>query len=270
LRKEDATTTGPTATEVSNSKPLDVSTSQPALTETILELYSAHEEDGERSKVVPAEEFGFRKVRIQQPLRLNFQASDERIARLDDERGFQNLVKTRKREPETKRKEVETGRKLQGHIRGMLGSMPGTLFNDRRDFRTALNTAAKDAGHKLPAPVLKAIESALSEQDETAEICWDSKGNPESDADLRDYENVPLDEDVSAYFDREVKPYVPDAWIDVSYIDARDGRVGRVGYEINFNRYFYVYEPPRPLEKIEADIREIEKEILGMLGEVGA
>ncbi len=64
-------------------------------------------------------------------------------------------------------------------------------------------------------------------------------------------------------------PYVPDAWIDESYTDAKDGEVGRVGYEINFNRYFYVYEPPRPLEEIEADIREIEKEIVGMLGEVG-
>jgi hypothetical protein len=60
------------------------------------------------------------------------------------------------------------------------------------------------------------------------------------------------------YFEREVKPYVPDAWIDESYTDARDGRVGRVGYEINFNRYFYEYEPPRPLEEIKADIREID------------
>jgi len=108
-----------------------------------------------------------------------------------------------------------------------------------------------------------------NERDESAEICRDAKGNPEPDTGLRDHENVPLDDNIAAYFEREVMPYVPDAWIDASYTDARDGGVGRIGYEINFNRYFYVYEPPRPLEEIESDIREIEREILGMLGEVG-
>jgi type I restriction enzyme M protein len=237
--------------------------------ETILDLYRTCEEDGRRSKVFPTEEFGFRKVRVEQPLRLNFQASDERMARLDDERAFQGLAKSSKRDPEKKRKEVEEGRNLQDNIRAMLRTMPDTLFKDRKEFRKALKQATKETDQKLPAPLLKAIESALSEQDETAEICRDTKGNPEPDADLRDYENVPLDDDVATYFQREVKPYVPDAWIDESYTDARDGRVGRVGYEITFNRHFYVYEPPRPLEEIKADIREIEKEIIEMLGEVG-
>jgi type I restriction enzyme M protein len=237
--------------------------------EGILELYRAYEEDGERSKVFPTEEFGFRKVRVEQPLRLNFQASDERIARLDDERTIQNLAKSRKRDPEKKRKEIEEGRKLQEEIRAMLRCMPDAPLKDRKEFRKALKRAAKEADLKLTSSLGKAIESALSDQDESAEICRDKKGNPESDTDLRDYENVPLDEDVAVYFEREVKPYVPDAWIDESYTDTRDGRIGRVGYEINFNRYFYVYEPPRPLEEIEADIREIEKEIVGMLGEVG-
>ena len=237
--------------------------------EGILELYRAYVEDGERSKVFPTEEFGFRKVRVEQPLRLNFQASDERIGGLDDERAFQNLAKSRKRDPDKKREEGEEGRKFQKEIRDMLRSMPDTPLKDRKEFRKALKRAAKELDVKLTASLRKAIEVALSEQDDNAEICRDKKGNAESDTDLRDYENVPLDEDVKAYFEREVKPYVPDAWIDESYTDARDGRVGRVGYEINFNRYFYVYEPPRPLEEIEADIREIEKEIVGMLGEVG-
>jgi type I restriction enzyme M protein len=65
-----------------------------------------------------------------------------------------------------------------------------------------------------------------------------------------------------------VKPHVPDAWIDTSRRDPKDGRVGLVGYEINFNRYFYRYTPPRPLQEIEADIRDIERDILRMLGEV--
>ena len=80
--------------------------------------------------------------------------------------------------------------------------------------------------------------------------------------------SVPLAESVDAFFEREVKPHVPDAWIDTSRRDAKDGQVGIVGYEINFNRYFYRYKPPRPLEEIEADIRDIERDIVRMLSEV--
>ena len=73
---------------------------------------------------------------------------------------------------------------------------------------------------------------------------------------------------IETFVDREVKPHVPDAWIDVEKRDPKDGRVGLVGYEINFNRYFYRYTPPRPLEEIEADIRTIEQDIMRMLAEV--
>jgi type I restriction enzyme M protein len=79
---------------------------------------------------------------------------------------------------------------------------------------------------------------------------------------------VPLAESVEAFFEREVKPHVPDAWIDTSKRDPKDGQVGLVGYEINFNRYFYRYTPPRPLEEIESDIRAIETDIMRMLAEV--
>jgi type I restriction enzyme M protein len=65
-----------------------------------------------------------------------------------------------------------------------------------------------------------------------------------------------------------VKPHVPDAWIDLSKRDPKDNKVGLVGYEINLNRYFYRYSPPRPLEEIEADIRAIEQDIMRMLAEV--
>ena len=121
---------------------------------------------------------------------------------------------------------------------------------------------------KLPAPARKAVLSALSERDETAAICRDEDGSPEPDPELRDTESVPLAETVEAFFDREVKPHVPDPWIDTSRCDPRDGQVGLVGYEINFNRYFYRYTPPRPLEEIEADLRGIEGDIVRMLSEV--
>ncbi len=107
--------------------------------------------------------------------------------------------------------------------------------------------------------------SALSERDETADICRDSDGNPEPDSELRDTENVPYGEDVFAYFEREVKPFVPDAWIDESKRDDKDGGIGRVGYEIAVTRYFYKYEPPRPLEAIESDIEQVENELLELM-----
>ncbi len=72
--------------------------------------------------------------------------------------------------------------------------------------------------------------------------------------------NVPLKEDIHACFEREVKPHVPDAWIDESKT--------KVGYEVPFTRHFYKYTPIRPLDEIEADIRKLEAEIQGMLGEV--
>jgi type I restriction enzyme M protein len=118
--------------------------------------------------------------------------------------------------------------------------------------------------------VRKAILNALSERDENADLCTDNKANPEPDTDLRDHENVPLDESVRDYFEREVLPHVPDAWIDESKTDPHDGEVGIVGYEIPFNRHFYKFEPPRPLEEIDADLRECTDRIKEMIEEISA
>ena len=107
---------------------------------------------------------------------------------------------------------------------------------------------------------MKAVLSALGERDESAEICHNRNGGPEPDPELRDTESVPLQESIDAYFRREVLPHVPDAWIDETKT--------RVGYEIPLNRHFYQYEPPRPLEVIEADIKTLEGEILELLADV--
>ncbi len=112
----------------------------------------------------------------------------------------------------------------------------------------------------MNSPLLKAILSALSEKDETADVCVDSKGNPEPDPDLRDTENVPLKEDIYEYFEREVKPYVPDAWIDETKT--------KIGYEIPFTRHFYKYQPLRPSEEIMKEIMELEKSISEKLKKV--
>lgn len=88
------------------------------------------------------------------------------------------------------------------------------------------------------------------------------------DSDLRDYENVPLKENIETYFEREVSPHVPDAWIDAGKRDEKDGEIGIVGYEIPFSRHFYEYQPPRPLEEIDRDLDIISREIMDLLQEI--
>jgi type I restriction enzyme M protein len=205
---------------------------------------------------------------VERPLRLNFHASPERLARLEDESAFQNLGVSKKRDAWAKSIEEADGRALQQAIRAMLTTLPEILFQDRDTFLKVLQQASKHAGLKLSASVHKAILSALAERDETAAICRDKDGHPEPDPELRDTESVPLTERIEDFFAREVQPHVPDAWINTAVRDEKDGEVGKVGYEINFNRYFYKYQPPRPLEEIEADIKTQEREILEMLREV--
>ncbi len=224
--------------------------------------------EGEHCRIYPTTHFGYRKITVERPLRLNFQASTERIGRLDNESAFAALATSKKKNLNTKAKEEAAGRELQESIRAMLRTLHADLHRDRGAFLAALTASAKEAEVKLGAPLQKAILSALSERDETAEVCRDADGNPEPDPALRDTESVPLAEPVEEYFAREVKPYVPDAWIDAGRRDRKDGEVGVVGYEINFNRYFYRYEPPRPLEEIEADIKVVEQDILTLLREV--
>lgn len=236
-------------------------------------------EDVVVSRVFPTSHFGFRKITVERPLKLNFHASPERLARLEEERGFVGLAESKKKGA-AGAKEQAAGRALQAEVREMLGTLTTTLVKDREAFEKQLDAAAKKAGIKLAAAVRKAILSALSERDETASACRDDDGAPEPDSELRDTESVPLaagkdpvDADgvaasVREFFAREVLPYVPDAWIDTSKRDHKDDRVGLVGYEINFNRYFYRYTPPRPLEDIERDIRAIEGDIVRMLSEV--
>lgn len=120
------------------------------------------------------------------------------------------------------------------------------------------------------ATQLKAVIKALSERDPEAEVCTDSKGHPEPDTGLRDNENVPLGESVFDYFEREVLPHVPDAWIDESKREAQDGDIGVVGFEIPFNRHFYKFTPPRPLEEIDADLKVCTDRIKRMIEEFSA
>jgi type I restriction enzyme M protein len=233
----------------------------------IVALHRAFAEE-ERVRIYPTTHFGFRKIWVERPLRLSFQVSAERIAILESEKAFQNLAASRKK-GKAGAEEIELGKELQESILQVLEDFEDRgLYKDRKKFRKALFGAFREVGVGLTAPVKKALLSALSERDETAEICRGKDGEPEPDPELRDTESVPLSETVAAFFAREVVPHVPDAWIDENKRDRKDGEVGIVGYEINFNRYFYKYVPPRPLGEIEADIKAIEKDIVRMLAEV--
>ena len=222
------------------------------------------------SRVISTTDFGFRKITLERPLRLNFQASPERIARLEKQKSFQLLTQSKKKGAAGAQEQAE-GRALQKAIWSLLRGLPTTPIKDRDQFERVLDTAVANSGIKLPAPARKAILAALSERDETAAICRDNDGNPEPDPELRDSERVPLTERVEDFFAREVKPHLPDAWIDTSQRDPKDGEMGLVGYEIPFNRYFYRDVPPRPLQEIEADIRALEEDIIkGLADGIGS
>ena len=216
------------------------------------------------SKVFGNEEFGYRKVTVERPLRLNFAATPERIARIEEEKAFQNLAKSKKRSGPAHDAEVAEGQARQETIRGLLRAlgkaMGDKVVPDRLAFGAALDAAAKAADLRLSAPERKAVLAALGERDPEAAVCRDRRGDPEPDPELRDTETVPLREDAGAYVAREVLPHVPNAWVDASKT--------KIGYEIPLNRHFYVYEPPRPLDEIEADLQTLEQEIAGLLSDV--
>lgn len=224
------------------------------------------------SKIFDNEDFGYRKITVERPLRLRFQITTEGLDAFREATAFVNLAKSKKKAgSKVAIADEEARREHQKALLGLLEALNAEkVWMDREQFLADLTTAFADADVKLPAPIKRALVTAFGQRDETAEICRDKDGNIEADPELRDYEYVPLKQDIHDYFEREVKPHVPDAWIDESKRDEQDGEVGIVGYEIPLNRHFYVYQPPRELEQIEADIAELEKAIVAELKEVVA
>jgi len=218
----------------------------------LVRLYGRFEETPQ-SKIFPIEAFGYRRITVERPLCLNFQTSPERIEKVLEEKAIQKL-------------EAPARQRLIDALRSMDAN---TLHRNREQFSKLLKKALNSHDVFPSTPELKALLNALSERDPEADICM-TKGKPEADTGLRDNENVPLGESVYDYFEREVKPHVPDAWIDESKTDALDGEVGIVGFEIPFNRHFYVFQPPRPLEEIDRDLQACTDRIKQMIEELSA
>ncbi|HFQ9019327.1 TPA: N-6 DNA methylase [Pseudomonas aeruginosa] len=207
--------------------------------EQIAEIAKLHEafEEGPNSKIFATTDFGYRRITVERPLRLRFSVTADKLATYQNTKGSDQA-------------------EAFATVEGSFDNLPAFL---------------KAAGiKKLSKGAQKAVLACFGERDAEAQPVLDDKGNVQSDSDLREFENVPLNQSIQDYFEREVLPHVPDAWIDTGKTDAKDGQVGIVGYEINFNRYFYVYQPPRPLAEIDADLKAVEAEIAALLGEVTA
>ena len=199
--------------------------------------------DHGKVKIFGTRDFGYHRIAVERPLKLRFEITEDTLAALE---ASKPLARWDDRDV------------FADSVRGLLGSVWWT----KKEASAALRATARSAGMLWPSKdsVLKGIWSAVSISNPEGEVQTDKDGNTLPDPDLRDYENVPLDEDINAYFAREVTPHVPEAWIDHSKT--------KVGYEIPFTRHFYVYTPPRPLAEIDAELRDLESQIQKLLGEV--
>lgn len=202
----------------------------------VTHLYESFTEGG-LSKIVPNHYFGYQKVTVERPLRVRFDITNDTLAIVFESKPFSNL-------PDDIRELLGEG----------LKSLIGESFSSRDALELALGPVFKTAG-KVPAPAKKTIAAGLMVRDPQAKAL---EGQP--DTTMRDTENIPLGEDVTSFMNREVIPFVSDAWVDTTKT--------KVGYEIPFTRQFYKYAPPRSLEEIDTDIKASEERILELLAEV--
>lgn len=199
--------------------------------------------DHAKVKIFGTRDFGYHRITVERPLKLRFEITEDTLTALETAKG---LAKWDGRDA------------LVEALRGLAG----TVWWAKKEAANILHKTAVEGGALWPsaAALHKAFWGAISVADPEGEVQKTKDGTVLPDPDLRDFENIPLDEDIDAYFAREVIPHVPDAWIDYDKT--------KVGYEIPFTRHFYVYTPPRPLAEIDAELRELEAQIQKLLGEV--
>ncbi|WYK06544.1 class I SAM-dependent DNA methyltransferase [Cereibacter sphaeroides f. sp. denitrificans] len=217
----------------------------------ILEMYSTAA-DTKQSRIFDHREFGYRRIRVLRPLRNEILISRHGFAALEGETAWSKLTEDQRAswlallQPELDK--LHPWHWIEGWAKAEAKSDPGL--------------------GKASAALIKAFQKAFGVRDPAIEPVTDKNGDLIPDDNLTDYENVPLTVDVQDFLAQEVLPHAEDAYIDETYRDEHDGQVGVVGYEINFNRFFYEYQPPRELEEIDAELKAVEAEIAGMLAEV--
>lgn len=215
--------------------------------QTIVGLYGEYEDaDPELSKVMRTEEFGYRTITVEQPLRQVFRVDAERID------AALALTPIKKLETETR-----------ARLRAALESVDhDTTWTSSGAFEKVVGPAMGARQVGLTPANRRALIASFAESSPEGELVTNKKDQPEPDASLRDTENVPLTEDVDAYVEREVLPWAPKAWVDESKT--------KVGYEIPFTRVFYKYVPPRPLAEIDADVQAAIARVQALFAEVRA
>ncbi|MER2623189.1 MAG: SAM-dependent DNA methyltransferase, partial [Accumulibacter sp.] len=238
-------------------------------------------------------DFGHRRINVLRPLRLRFQITDEArehflntcpelfdaLQAVQDELGTETLLDWNRVWDAVQQVFRTLPDDVEGWAKGAKGTAQKKIFRGcftvvdpdaapviaKHHKIEPLDRAALFPGQTLPAGIT---------QDELYALLGrypEDRGKHreyEPDPALKDAENIPLKEDITSYVLREVRPYVADAWIDRETLDEQDGGIGKVGYEINFNRVFFQYQPPRPLHVIDAELAAVEKRILCLLSEV--
>ncbi len=192
-------------------------------------------QDGAQSKILRNQDFGYRRVTIERPLRLNFQASPQRL-----------LLVQHRFTPAARE--------------ALAGMDPNIVYRDQAAFDTALRCAFDRAGVKLGRTLCRKIRESLSEQDDSAAPYRDARGRLRPDPELRDHDDVPLNQDVQGWFESEVVPHAPDAWLAPTDV--------RIGYAIPFARFFYEPEPVRTRGEIDQEIRALEQETQALLAQL--
>ncbi len=212
----------------------------PAHVSKITEIYEEFAE-GEHSRILPNEAFGYRKITVERPLRVRYSILEPAVAGLETQ-GLLRAV------PEAEASAFFEDLRL----------LIGTGYKNVSDLGRALKPAYTKLG-KVSQPLRNAVEVAFIVRDPAEEPVSGTSGYVPDPA-LRDTENVPLGEDVEAFMRQEVLPFSIDAWVDPSKT--------KVGYEIPFTRFFYKHVPPRAVEEIDADIKASEQRILKLLAKV--
>jgi len=215
----------------------------------ITDIYKAFKEE-EYCKIFDNSDFGYYRVIVERPKKRRFQITDEGRDRLQQQKTFKTL-------PEVKTKKGVS----QEEVLAVVNSLPTKAYKNYDAFKKVVKEAFENKKLKPKSSIYTAIENSFSERDDDADSQLDKDGNLVADTDLRDTENIPLNQKIDEYFEKEVKPYVPDAWID-------DNTRDNIGYEIPFTKHFYKYKPLRPLEEIDAEIRKLQKDIVSGLDEL--
>lgn len=217
----------------------------------IVQMYSDFAETKE-SRIFDARDFGYRRVKVLRPLRKKVVMSPEGLAALADETAWGKLSPAE-----------------QAGWTALFQTDMGEAHGWHRFEAWVKNAAKRDPGlGRVNASQIKAFQKAFGVRDPDLDPILDKSGAVIPDDDLTDFENIPLGTDIRDYMAQEVLPHAHDAYLDEEFRDEYDGQVGVVGYEINFNRYFYEYQPPRDLEEIDAELKAVEAEIAAVLAEV--